>query len=189
MRTHRSGMHQGGDRPNGDFRPVSVLPIQSCWRPRGTGRKRSSAYALRGSQSGRRARLRCGQDQGALVLTKRCARLRGEAGGGLDSCAAIRFERPGGAGGLGHRSEPEGRGDRLGPMDPTSIAILSAATGASIGTIAAVLVAALIGRFVWRTFRDFDQIRTDALVELRAQLLDARRRIADLEARLDSADE
>lgn len=66
-------------------------------------------------------------------------------------------------------------------MDAQSIAILSAVTGASIGTIAAILIAALVGRFVYRTFRDFDELRTLALKETRAQLDEARERIAELE--------
>lgn len=53
-------------------------------------------------------------------------------------------------------------------LDPTTLAI-GAAIGGGVGTLAAVVIVALMVRFGYRLFRDFDQLRTDALTELRAE--------------------
>lgn len=67
-------------------------------------------------------------------------------------------------------------------MDPATLAI-GAAVGGGVGTLAALIVFGLIGRFVYRTWQDFDHLRTIALDELRAQNADLRRRIEALEAK------
>jgi hypothetical protein len=70
-------------------------------------------------------------------------------------------------------------------MDPATLAI-GATIGGGVGTLAALIVFGLIGRFIWRSYSDFDAIRDKALAELRAQNGDLRERIETLERRLDS---
>lgn len=67
-------------------------------------------------------------------------------------------------------------------MDPATLAV-GAAVGGGVGTLAALIVFAVIGRFVYRTWQDFDQLRTKALDELRSQNADLRKRIEALEAK------
>jgi hypothetical protein len=71
-------------------------------------------------------------------------------------------------------------------LDPATLAI-GAAVGGGVGSLAALVVLALIIRYVFGLWRDFDQLRTQALTELRSQNADLHRRIDQLEKRLDSA--
>jgi hypothetical protein len=66
-------------------------------------------------------------------------------------------------------------------VDPTTLAI-GAAVGGGVGTLAALIVFALIGRFVYRSWQEFDALRTTALTELRTQNDELRKRIEALEA-------
>lgn len=54
--------------------------------------------------------------------------------------------------------------------------------GGGVGTLAAVFIWALIGRFVFRMWRDFDQLRTERLDMLEAQQVELKARIRELEA-------
>lgn len=65
-------------------------------------------------------------------------------------------------------------------MDPATLAV-GAAVGGGVGTLAALLIWGLIGRFVFRLWQDFDTLRTQALAELRSENVELRRRIEDLE--------
>jgi hypothetical protein len=67
-------------------------------------------------------------------------------------------------------------------LDPATLAI-GAAVGGGVGSLAALVVLALIIRYVFGLWRDFDQLRTEALSELRSQNADLRKRIELLEAR------
>lgn len=68
-------------------------------------------------------------------------------------------------------------------MDPGTLILLSG-LASSVGTFAAIVIFALIGRAVYRTFMDFDSLRSQALAEMRSENADLRRRVAELEKRL-----
>jgi type II secretory pathway component PulJ len=70
-------------------------------------------------------------------------------------------------------------------LDPATLAV-GAAVGGSVGTLAAIIIVALILRFAFHSWQDLDGLRTQATAELRAQNADLRRRIEQLERRLDS---
>lgn len=53
-------------------------------------------------------------------------------------------------------------------MDPATLAV-GAAIGGGVGALAALVVWALITRFVYRLWMDFDSLRSNALNELRAE--------------------
>jgi len=67
-------------------------------------------------------------------------------------------------------------------LDPTTLAV-GAAVGGGVGSLAALLVIALIGRYVFRLWQDFDSLRTAAIDELRKENTDLRQRIETLERR------
>ena len=67
-------------------------------------------------------------------------------------------------------------------MDPTTLAI-GAAVGGGVGSLATLVIVGLIVRWAWGLFRDFDQLRTAVLDELRTENTDLRQRIEALERR------
>jgi cell division protein FtsB len=68
-------------------------------------------------------------------------------------------------------------------LDPRTLAI-GAAVGGGVGTLATLVVVGLVIRFTYRMWRDFDQLRTDAMIELRAENDYLRKRIEALEKKV-----
>jgi hypothetical protein len=66
------------------------------------------------------------------------------------------------------RSSGAGAGYKMGGMDPATLA-LGAAVGGGVGTLAAIVIVAIVGRFAWKMWMDFDGLRSQALNELRAE--------------------
>ena len=67
-------------------------------------------------------------------------------------------------------------------MDPLTLA-LGAAVGGGVGGLATLLIVALIVRYVFTLWQDFDSLRSAALAELRAENEHLRKRIEALEAK------
>ena len=65
-------------------------------------------------------------------------------------------------------------------LDATTLAV-GAAVGGGVGSLAALVIVALIVRYVFAMWRDFDQLRSQALTELRAQNVELRKRLEALE--------
>lgn len=67
-------------------------------------------------------------------------------------------------------------------MDPVTLAI-GASVGGGVGSLAALVVVALVVRYVFGLWRDFDSLRSASLDEVRKQNEDLRRRLDALEQR------
>jgi len=65
-------------------------------------------------------------------------------------------------------------------LDPATLAV-GAAVGGGVGSLAALVIVALIVRYVFGMWRDFDQLRSQSLDELRKQNGELRKRIEALE--------
>lgn len=65
-------------------------------------------------------------------------------------------------------------------LDPATL-FVGASIGGGVGSLATLVIIALIVRYVFRTWQEFDALRTQSLVELRSQNDELRKRVTALE--------